>query len=246
MLNDAKVLITGSARRVGRAMALELARAGCHVAIHYHRSQQEAEDLARQIRALGRKAATIRADLQSPEAWPDIIHQAVTGLDGLNILINNASAFLTDTPDTIDDFSLPAWESMMRVNLTAPAALCHHALPHLRQAARGQIINLSDISSARPWKNHLAYCVSKAGLDALTRALAVALAPQVTVNAISLGVAVFPESYDPKLRESIIGRVPMQRASSPEEVARFVRLILESDSYLTGQIIPFDGGRSIV
>lgn len=246
MLHDARVLVTGSAKRVGRAIALELAQAGCHLAIHYRNSSREAEEVAREVRAIGRSAVTVSGDLAAAECWPQIIDQTVSGLGGLDILINSAALFLMPKPDTIEQFSDAQWNEMLRVNLTAPAALCHFARLHLIAGGRGRVINLTDISASRPWKNHLAYCVSKAGLDTLTKALAIALAPDVSVNAIALGIAVFPDEYMPELRDRITRRVPMQRESSPPEVAKFVRLVLESGNYLTGQIIPFDGGRSVV
>lgn len=246
MLQDCNALVTGSAKRVGRAIALELARAGCHVAIHYRDSAHEADEVAREVRNLGRNAATICADLRMPQSHPNLIAQSVAALGGLDILINSASMFLTPRPDSVEQFSLAQWDEMLRVNLTAPAALSHHAHSHLAAKGRGRIINLTDISAVRPWKNHLAYCVSKAGLDALTRALALSFAPNISVNAVALGVAVFPDEYSSDLRARITQRVPMQRESNPPEVARFVRMVLESDDYLTGQVIPFDGGRSVV
>ena len=245
-MRESRALITGSAKRVGRAIALELASAGCAVAVHYRQSKRDAEGVVAEIQAAGSRAVSVCGDLNCPADWPRIIDEAADGLGGLDFLVNNASLFLTKKPDTIDQFSLQQWDDMLRVNLTAPAALCHHARPHLGASGRGRIINMSDISALRPWKNHVAYCVSKAALDALTKALATALAPDITVNGIALGVAVFPDEYPPTLRDSIIRRVPMQRESTPEEVARFVRMMLESDNYLTGQTIPFDGGRSVV
>lgn len=246
MLTDARVLVTGAGRRVGRAIALELARAGCHVAIHYLRSRGDAETLAAEIRRLGRVTVTVPGDLNEPRSWRDIIEQAVRGLGGLDILINNASRFLTGEPDTVDGFTPEAWERMLRINLTAPAALCCYARPHLAAGGRGRIINLSDIGAVRPWKDHFAYCVSKSGLDALTRALAVALAPGITVNGIAPGIAVFPDEFPPPLRERLTSRVPVRRVGTPEEVAGLTRRVLESGSYLTGQIIALDGGRGLV
>lgn len=245
MLADAKVLITGAAKRVGRAIARELAGAGCHIAVHYKNSGREAEEVAAMVRESKRRAITVAGDLNDPQSWPRIVDQAVAGLEGLDILVNNASLFLTPSPDTIEQFAPPQWEEMLRVNLIAPAALCHNARSHLAASGRGRIINLTDISAVRPWKNHIAYCVSKAGLDALTKTLAVALAPEITVNGIALGIAIFPDAYSKELREQMTRHVPMKRQSSPEEVARFIRLVLESGSYLTGQVIAFDGGRSI-
>jgi len=244
-MRESRALITGSAKRVGRAIALELAANGYAVAVHCRHSTREADEVVAAIRNAGGRSVCVSGDLNVPANWPRIVEEAASGLGGLDILVNNASLFLTPQPDTMENFSTAQWEEMLRVNLTAPAALAHHARTHLLKGGRGRILNLTDISALRPWKNHVAYCVSKAGLDTLTRALALALAPDITVNAIALGIAVFPEAYSAQLRESITRRVPMQRESSPEEVARFVRRILESDNYLTGQVIAFDGGRGV-
>jgi len=244
---DATVaLVTGAAKRVGRAIALELAEAGCDIAIHYHRSEAEAQDVARQVRALGRQATTISGNLSDPGTWPRIVDQTVEFLGRLDILVNNASMFLTDAADRIETFDVGIWESMLRMNAVAPAALCHHAAPRMRASGQGHIVNLCDISSERPWPENLAYCVSKAALTALTRGLARALAPEICVNGIAPGIAVFPESYPADVRERLTRKVPLAREGTPQEVASLVRFLVEMGDYITGQVIPIDGGRSIV
>ena len=244
-LSGTVALVTGGARRVGRAIVLELARGGCDVAIHYRGSASPARQLASLVEDRGRRAVTVAGDLSKPEDWPSIIQRTVDDLGRLDILVNNASQFLTPVPDTVGDFEVEQWEQMLRVNLVAPMALAHHGQPHLHAHGQGKIINLVDISADRPWPDHLAYCSSKAALAALTRGLARALAPAVQVNGIAPGIAVFPESHPEKLRESLIKQVPLQRAGTPEEVARLVRFIAESADFMTGQIIHLDGGRSI-
>jgi len=239
-------LITGGAKRVGRAIALELAEAGSNIAIHYHRSEAEAQNVAKQVRTLGRQATTIGGDLSEPATWPRIVDQTVESLGRLDILVNNASMFLTDVPDRIETFDLGIWESMLRTNTVAPAALCHHAAPCMRASGRGHIVNLCDISSERPWPDNLAYCVSKAALTALTKGLARALAPEIRVNGVAPGIAVFPEAYPAEVRERLTRKVPLAREGTPQEVASLVRFLVETGDYITGQVIPIDGGRSIV
>lgn len=246
-------LITGGARRVGRAIVLELADAGYDVAIHYKSSHAEARDLAEQVTAMRRRAITIEGDLNKPDSWPDIILQTVEQLQRLDVLINNASVFLRGAEasnptggDTVDDFCLAQWESMLRTNLVAPMALCHHAKPYLEAHGRGKIINLCDIAGDRPWPSHLAYCASKAALAALTKGLALALAPSVQVNGVAPGIAEFPSVYPDELRRRLIDKVPLGRAGTCEEVARLVRFLVQSGDYMTGQIIAIDGGRSLV
>ncbi len=245
-LDGTVALVTGGAKRVGRAIVLELARAGCGVAIHYRDSRGEAEELEAAVSAMGRHAVTVAGDLNEPASWPAIIRESVESLGRLDVLVNNASAFLTGEPDSIDAFDPGRWESMFRTNLVAPMALCHHARPHLDAHGCGKIINLCDISAERPWAEHLAYCSSKAALAALTKGLARAMAPGVQVNGVAPGIAVFPEEYEEKMRRKLTGQVPLRRPGTPEEVARLVRFLAEAGDYITGQIISIDGGRSLV
>lgn len=240
------VLITGAARRVGRAVALELAGGGCDVAIHYRSSKEDAEALVEIVRQFGRRAIAIQGDLTDSAQRSKIVAQTVEALGSLDVLVNNASVFLTEQPDTIDDFNANLWEEMLRINLIAPAGLVHDARPHLQARGVGRIINLCDIAADRPYPEHLAYCCAKAGLVALTKALARALAPSITVNGVSPGIALFPESYDDHRRESLVARVPLRRAGTPEDIAKAVRFLAESGDYMTGQIITVDGGRSCV
>jgi pteridine reductase len=236
-------LVTGAAVRVGRAIALELAQAGCDVGLHYHRSQEEARSAAEQIRALGRRCEPIAADLTRAEAPRTVVARVVEALGGLNVLVNNASVF---EPMRIEEFELANWERTLQTNLTAPAALCHFAQPHLLAGAAGKIVNICDIVADRPWSSHIAYCASKAGLICLTRSLAKSLAPKVQVNGVSPGIAAFPDDYDEELRARLVARVPLGRAGSPQDIARTVRFLVENGDYITGQIINVDGGRSVV
>ena len=245
-LEGTAALVTGGARRVGRAISLELARAGCDIAIHYRTSEEEARTLVETVRRIGRHAVMVQGDLTDPTSWPGIVGKAVKSLGRLDILVNNASVFLTDRPDTIDDFDAGLWEEMLRVNLIAPAGLAHHARPYLQTHGTGRIINLCDIAADRPYPGHLAYGCTKSGLVSLTKALARALAPSITVNGISPGIALFPETYDDRHRESLIAQVPLKRAGTPDDIARAVRFLAETADYMTGQIINVDGGRSVV
>lgn len=239
-------LVTGGARRVGRAIVLELARAGCDVVVHFHRSQADAERVVGEVRAMGRRAEAVSAALEEASAWESIVARAVEAFGRLDILVNNASEFLTGAADTLEGFDPRAWERMLRVNLVAPMGLCHHAAPHLASNGNGRIVNLLDVAVDRPWSNHLAYVASKAALTAMTRALAKALAPNVRVNGVAPGIAVFPESYDEEMRRALVERVPLKRAGTPEDIARTVRFLVESGDYITGEVVNVDGGRTLV
>lgn len=245
-LKGKTALVTGGARRVGRAISLELAQAGCDIAVHYGTSEEDARTLVESVRSKGRHAVMVQGDLATPSNWAGIVAEAVHSLGRLDVLVNNASVFLTERPDTIDDFDAGLWEEMVRVNLTAPAGLVHYARPHLQAHGTGRIINICDIMADRPFPSHLAYGCTKSGLVSLTKALARALAPSITVNGISPGIAIFPESYDACRRESLIAQVPLRRAGTPEDVARAVRFLAETGDFVTGQILNVDGGRSVV
>ena len=245
-LEGTVALVTGGARRVGRAIVAELAQAGCDVAIHYRHAAREANDAAAEVASLGRRAITIAGDLSHPATPADVVDRTVAAFGRLDVLVNNASAFLTETPDTVDAFDPALWEMMFRTNVMGPMALSHHARVHLAAHGRGKIINLCDIAADRPQPNHLAYCTTKAALAAVTRGLARALAPSIQVNGVAPGIAIFPESYSVELRRRITQKVPLAREGRPLEVAELVRFLAEGSDYITGQIIAIDGGRSIV
>jgi len=233
-------LVTGAARRVGREIALELSRTGYDIAVHYRSSRDDAESLADAIRRAGRRAELLPADLALHSAAAALVGQCIASLGRLDVLVNNAAIFERSDPAAFDP---NAWQRTLNINLTAPAALCHAAAARMTDG--GAIINLADISADRPLPGYLAYCVSKAGVVALTRGLARALAPRVRVNAVAPGVAEWPPDYSDELKRSIVARVPMQRAGTPADVAAAVRFLAHDASYVTGVILPVDGGRSV-
>ena len=209
-LQDRVALVTGGAVRVGRAIVEALAEAGCRVVVHYRHSAAEAASLVATLDEQGRPAVAVRADLAEPAAWGPLIDAAVKPWGRLDILVNNASLFIHGD-DSLAGFAAERWAELLRVNLTAPAGLAHHAQRYLAADGGGLIVNLCDIAAERPWPQHLAYCASKAGLVSVTRALARALAPAVRVNGIAPGIAVFPESYPAEQRQALVDRVPLQR-----------------------------------
>lgn len=248
---DARVaMVTGGAHRVGRAIALELARAGCDVALHYSSSEVDAGQTASDIRALGQRCETFRMDFLKDFDPRALIGDVAVKMGNLDILVNNAAVYEPDGP--ADSHSLnsdrqgtAAWERAFRVNVFAPAGLCAAAAEGMRTRGRGKIINICDICTERPWVNYLAYGASKAALACLTRGLARSLAPRIQVNGVAPGIAEFPDEFDASQREVLTRRVPMQRAGSPEDIAKTVRFLVEGPDYITGQIIAVDGGRSV-
>lgn len=235
-------LVTGAARRVGRAIALALAEAGCDIALHFNRSRDDAHRTAADIEALGRRCWPCEADLADADAaaaLPDRVAQQAGRLD---ILIHNASTW-SRTPLT--ELTLDAWERVFRVNVFAAGLLARSAAKHLRQSGRGRIVNISDIAAGRPWGGYLAYCASKAALENLTRGLARALAPEVLVNAVAPGIVEFPPDLDEATRRRLIGAVPLRRCGAPADVAATVLFLVRDADYVTGTTIAVDGGREI-
>lgn len=241
-LTDRVVLVTGGARRVGRAIALHLAQAGAHLAVHYHTSAEPAAATVRACRELGRPAEGFVADLSEPAATTTLVAAVLRRFGRLDVLVNNASVF---EPMTLDGFDLAAWERTLRVNLTAPLLLTHAARDALR-TARGRVVNLCDAATARFWPDHLAYIVSKGALDTLTGVLARALAPEVNVVGVAPGVAAWPEHYDRPTRDHLTAKIPLQRPGSPEDIAAAVHFLLRDGDYITGVVLPVDGGRRLV
>lgn len=235
-------LVTGGAKRIGRAIALDLAAFGCDVAVHCHSSQREAEETAESIRRLDRRSVVLPADLTGPAEAAALAGRTVEALGSLNILVNNASMFETMK---LDDFSLADWNKTLAVNLTAPMVLSHAAWPHLRADRNGRIVNLLDIAGDRPWANYLAYCVSKAGLSNLTTVLARAMAPDVHVNGVAPGAALSPKGANETDIKAIQRRIPALRLGTAGEVASVVRFMVSGATYMTGTILNVDGGRSV-
>jgi len=239
-LEGKRVLITGAARRVGRALALALAAAGGDLIIHYGQSQPEAESVRDQVIALGRKALILQADLDDPQQAADLIPRALEQ-GPLFALVNNASIF---EPLTWEDTTLESWERHLRVNLTAPFLLSQAFARSLPQDAAGRIVNLLDWRALRPAADHLPYTISKAALAALTQSLAAALAPRVTVNGLALG-AILPPS-DGAAVNTILEKVPARRWAELDEVAQALLFLLDGPAYLTGDILYIDGGRHLI
>jgi NAD(P)-dependent dehydrogenase (short-subunit alcohol dehydrogenase family) len=243
-LENKNILITGAARRIGRSLALSLAQAGAGLIIHYGGSQTEAESLQAEILALGSPAHLLQADLNDADQVAQLIPRALECLPpGATLfgLINNASIFEALDWNQTD---LPAWERHLRINLTAPFLLSQAFARALPQDAQGRIINLLDWRALRPGADHFPYTISKAALAALTRSLAQALAPRITVNGLALG-AILPPS-DGLDTQGILKFVPAKRWAELDEVTQTMIFLLDGPAYISGEIIHLDGGRHLV
>jgi pteridine reductase len=240
-LTGKTILITGAGKRIGRALALAVARAGADVVVHYGNSPSAAEQTALEIRSLGRRAVTLQADLAIPSQAAALVGRAIDALGPLDALVNNAAIF-----ESLDwqETSLASWERHLAVNLTAPFLLSQAFAGTLEAGASGRIVNILDWRALRPGPYHLPYTISKAGLVALTRSLAQALAPRISVNGLALG-AILPPS-DGGDSPDILTHVPARRWAEPGEVESALLFLLTGPAYITGEIIHVDGGRHLV
>jgi pteridine reductase len=236
-------LVTGGARRVGAAIARELHAAGANVMIHYRDSEADAARLEAELNGRrARSAAKVKAELLAPIAPRALVSTAVETFGRLDILVNNASTFF---PVDVGAMESSHWEALIGSNLRAPLFISQQAAPELEKH-EGAIVNIVDIHAERPLKGYALYSIAKAGLAAMTRALAIELAPRVRVNGVAPGAIAWPEDGqfpDPE-RSRIVATTPLGRVGSPEDIARAVRFLADSP-YVTGQILAVDGGRSI-
>lgn len=256
-LHDKVALITGGAKRVGRAIALTFAQQGMHVAFTYQQSGSEAKTLIKQIEKLGRRALAIQVDLAMPDCDETVFDAFTKSFNRCDALINNASVF-DRTP--IGDISLQAFEHNMAVNARAPMLLMQRFAPLLADHAKvdekreasvrgrtknaGRIVNFIDIHvMGQPLRGYMAYNMSKAALMEATMTAALELAPKITVNAIAPGVVAWAESYTEEQRKKYMQRVPLARPGTPEDAAAAVLYLVRDAEYCTGQIIRLDGGR---
>lgn len=235
------VLITGAARRIGRAIAVDLAAAGRPVALHYNSSAKDAEAAVAEIERAGGRAAALGADLSDEGAVRELVPRAIAAVGSLDCLVNNASVFENDTVDTVTSES---WHSHMQVNLHAPFILIQAFARHLPKGAEGNVINLID---ERVWNltpYFVSYTVSKVGLWALTQTMALALAPRIRVNGIGPGPTLQSTRQTPEQFRQQWQKLPLQRPIDLADVRGAVRFILSAPS-MTGQMIALDGGQHL-
>lgn len=242
-LDDKVVLVTGSARRIGAAIASRLHAAGANVVIHFRGSAKDAEALAARLNESRENSAmSMQADLLDPAAAPRLIASVLDWRGHLDVLVNSASTFYA-TP--LGEITEQHWDDLIGSNLKAPLFLSQAAAPALRQS-RGTIVNIVDIHAQRPLRDHLIYGPAKAGLAMLTRSLAKDLAPEVRVNGVAPGAILWPESeMTESTKASIIDQIPLARGGDPDDIAGCVLYLVRDANYVTGQIIAVDGGRSI-
>jgi NAD(P)-dependent dehydrogenase (short-subunit alcohol dehydrogenase family) len=231
-------LVTGAAKRIGRSIALRLAKEGADVVVNYATSKAEAEELTTEIQSLGRRAIALQADVSRRAD----VHRMFAALERefgrLDILVNNAGMFFEAKFEELTD---EQWDRIMNANLKSQFLCAQAAAPVMKRQGRGRIINLSSLGGILPWPAYTHYCVSKAGVIMLTKCLARALAPEILVNSVAPGTIQFPgEPPD----QDYIKRVPLHRTGTGEDIADAVMYFATAD-FITGQVIAVDGGRTL-
>jgi pteridine reductase len=239
---DRVALVTGGSKRVGASIARKLAEEGFHIALTYNASADEAQKTADEIRSLGRRAEILQADLtQAAAIAPAVTAWIDVAFGRLDVLVNNASIYTTGG---LFDADLERMRRMWAIHVETPMLLCR-SLASLLRENRGHVINMLDQMVERPAPRFMAYLATKAGLWNLTMSLARELAPEVTVNGIAPGVVAWPPDTPEQEREQYLKRVPLNRSGTPRDVANAVAYLCQPGSYVTGQVIRLDGGRSM-
>jgi len=242
-MQNQTALITGAAKRIGAEISRMLHAEGMNIVIHYRSSKDEAEALCNELNALRADSAIIlQANLLKVDDCNTLVQKAAEYWGELSALINNASSFY---PTPVGEITEAHWDDLMGSNLKAPLFLSQAASPHLGKI-RGNIINIVDVHGFRPMKLHPVYCAAKAGLAMLTQSLARELGPNIRVNGVAPGAILWPESeLDPQIQQDILERTALKRQGEPRDIAATVRFLIRDADYITGQVIPVCGGRSL-
>ncbi len=237
------ILVTGAARRVGRAIALALARRGAHLVIHHHRSTAAAREVVRLAKAEGVDALAVRADQARSRQVTRAVERALEHFGKIDVLVNSAAVYHRTPFMRLTERD---WDLHLDTNLKGPFLFALAVGRHLKQRrARGKIINIADWAAFRPYNDYLPYCVSKAGLVCLTQALAKELAPRVQVNAVGPGPVMLPPDTKAALKRSIIRSTVLKRLGEADDVVKAVLYLLEDGDFVTGHTLVVDGGRLI-
>jgi len=231
-----RVLVTGGARRIGRAIALQLAEAGAEVGITFRGSDADAQHTVDALRKVGARAFAVNCDVRDEASVNEAVFSAVEQLGGLDVLVNNAGAFETAV---LQEISVAQWDAMFETNTRGPFLVAKAAYPHLK-ASRGRIVNIGSLGGIHPWATHGHYCTSKAALHMLSQTMAKAWAPEIAVNCVAPGMVVMGE-VDPAY-EHFAAKTPMGRNGTPADVAAAVLFFAAGPHFITGQLLAVDGG----
>jgi pteridine reductase len=232
-------LVTGGARRLGRAIALRLARDGFNIAIHYHRSRADAESTADELRALGVEAVLAQGDLADVPSAERVVAEAAAAWGRLDVLINNAAAFF---PTAIGSVSEAEWDALIDTNLKGPFFCAQRAAAEMRRGGGGVIINVADTGIEIAWRGYTPYLIGKAGVAQMTYGLAKELAPEIRVNAVAPGPILLPDEHTDEERERAARNTLLRRIGGAEAIAGAVSYLVHAE-YVTGVVLPVDGGQ---
>lgn len=238
-LRGATAVITGGAKRLGATIGLALAQAGCHLVVAYRHSAREAETTVEAARATGVQALAVQGDMACAKDVDALLQSTLAEFGRVDVLVANAGVFRRTPIETVSEAD---WDDMLANNLRTTFLCAHRFGLQMRTRGGGVVLTLADVAGERPWADALPYSVAKAGVIALTKGLAKALAPSVRVNAISPGPVLFPDGYDPTLRQQEIARTLLQCEGEPQNIAEAALALIRND-YITGVILPVDGGR---
>jgi len=240
MSSPARVaLVTGGARRLGRAFVEALAHDGLRVAVHHSSSAAEADALVTAIRTAGGDAEAFAADLRQAEAAIALPERVVAHFGRLDVLVNSAAVM---ERHAVADTTVAIWDDILALNLRAPFFLAQQAAPHLALHG-GTIINIADLSGFEPWRHYPVHSISKAGVVMLTKVLATALAPEITVNGIAPGTVLLPDDWGDDRREFLAATTPLGRLGTPADAVAALRYLVHQAPFVTGETIVVDGGR---
>lgn len=237
------VLVTGAAHRVGAAIVRLLHGQGANIVLHYRRSFDAASEIRDELEKVRPNSVVlVQADLNESASLPGLIEHSVAAWGRLDVLVNNASMFY---PTTLGSVTEAQWDDLFASNLKAPFFLAQAAMPHLRKV-HGNVINIVDIHAERPLKDYPVYCMAKAGLVMLTKALAREFGGEIRVNAVAPGAIMWPDGMDEVLKRDIIARTALKRRGDPLDIAKAVLYLARDATYVTGQVHAVDGGRTVI
>jgi NAD(P)-dependent dehydrogenase (short-subunit alcohol dehydrogenase family) len=238
LLSGKTVLVTGAAKRLGRAIALAAAEAGANVAITYRTSAREAESLVAELAKHGGEALALRCDVTDETSVSEMVKEAASELGGIDVLVNNAAIYETVAFEKI---TVLQWDTLFATNTRGPFLVSRAALPYLKKR-KGRIINMGSLGGLRPWPTHAHYCSSKAALHMLTKVMAKALAPEIAVNAVAPGMIDLGEKAAAAFMKKMAKQTPMRRNGTAADIAAAVMFFAAAPHFITGQIMVVDGG----
>jgi NAD(P)-dependent dehydrogenase (short-subunit alcohol dehydrogenase family) len=238
LLSGKTLLVTGAAKRLGRAIALAAAENGAHVAITYRESAREARALIEELALNAVEALAVRCDVTDEKSVREMVKEVATELGGIDVLVNNAANYETVEFEKI---TVEQWDAIFASNTRGPFLVSREALPYLRKR-RGRIINMGSLGGLRPWATHAHYCSSKAAVHMLTKVMAKALAPEIAVNAVAPGMIDLGERSAASFMRKMAKQTPMQRSGTAADIATAVMFFATAPQFITGQVLAVDGG----